>query len=159
MYYAESFLWFTFNPKRTAITLAHHLFTQREYLAQWINEWTNKQTNTRSGEWASSPGTHSYPVLPVKKVADFSKATWLRALGTGTQKADLSGSTVWPLLRTGSHPPPWAKPLRTFSGPPVCCSKSRNNTSVHCTVFLCCWNLCRENISNLSPKCTQFTMS
>lgn len=159
MYYAKSFLWFTFNPKRTVITLAHHLFTQHEYLAHWINEWTNKQMNTWSDEWATSPGRHSYRILPVKKVTDFSKATWLRALGTGIQKSDRSGSTVWSLLRTGRHPR--AKPLRTFSGPLVCCSMFHNNTSVHYTVFLCCWNLCKEKYFQLnrSPKCIQLTRS
>lgn len=110
----------------------------------WMKEWMSKWSNNHANGQGSKGGI-LFLVSPGRKAIDFSKATWPWAHGTGIQKSD----TV-PSLNT--KPPPGLNPLRTFSGPPVCCSMFHNSIFVHYTGFLCCWNPCREKYFQLRKQ-------
>lgn len=94
---------------------SHSLTTCLPSMSIWpLNEWMNKQMNTWSGEWASSPGTHSYPVFS-------EEGSWLLQsyLATSPRNWDpeISSARLHGLVPSEDRkPPPGLNPYAPFLG-------------------------------------------
>lgn len=117
----------------------------------FVEAMHERPMSKQSHECTTLQGRQSYPTFTRDKGKWLLQSSLAVSPWNWDSKSDLAGFPGLLPLQTQSHPLD-LNPLRTFSGPPVCCSTFHNNISVHYTEFLCCWSLCREKYLQLEKK-------